>query len=156
MLSLNAISFDLYTVVTAVSVILAMAFKDAKWFFYSVLVAAFMFFGWITIDAIKAFDPDKIYRYFIFSFFEALFVVSLYLLWTKEYIRDYHFLLGFTLSSVMVFMYLFRYVDRHFLDFALNSGSFYKAVLPACNGMFALSCIMPVYEKVLKNKFQKI
>lgn len=137
-------SYDVYAAICAVSVLIALFVRDTKWFVYSSLVCVFMFLGWVSYGLVKSFDTSLSYRYFYYSFCELIFLIILFKLWDKNWIRHEQYFFSLVLSTLLIVLWLGRCIDRHYLDLAYTNG-IYKLAIQSINGMYAISCILPIF-----------
>lgn len=147
MVNMLGFIFEVETLIALLSMLIACVFRDTKWFLFSSLVGVSLFLSWVIESPIKLYDTQGMYRYMIYSFIEVLFIFCMYKLWCEEYILDSHFVLSLTLSFILLCTYLFRHIDRHYLDLAYSS-QYYKVIIPTINGMFSLACFFPLVNRI--------
>lgn len=145
-------SYDVYAAICAISVLIALFVRDTKWFVYSSLVCVFMFVGWVSYGLVKSFETSLSYRYFYYSFCELIFIIILFKLWDRNWIRHEQYFFSLVLSTLLISLWLGRYIDRHYLDLTYTNG-IYKLAIQSINGMYAISCILPAFTLV---KYERI
>ncbi len=139
---ITSVTYDLYAVLVVISMVLALMFKDRRWFTYTLVIAISMLLSYLTLDLINRSDPDYVYRYVFWVLNDCINLSVVCYLWLRQRVYDScYFTLAFAVIGMIIFNG-FRYVDIHLADF--ESGDLiYGNVMVALNGIVVASCFMP-------------
>ncbi len=114
------VTYNYFITMSVFGVGLAYSLRDKKLALYFFIISLDFIYTSTIHGYIKSIDPEKIYRYLIWSFSEfSLMTIVVYLSFVKNQINKTLSVAFSVLIAISMFALLYRVVDRHIFDLPL-------------------------------------